>query len=111
MIYDYKTGKPPLPKHVDELFAPQLPLEAAIAEAGGFAGLGPRAVGDLRYIHASGRSDGGEETPATAKAPAGDLAEQALAQADALVARFDDPDTPYEVKRRPAQAFANALSL
>ncbi len=40
VIYDYKTGKPPLQKHVDELSAPQLPLEAAIAEGGGFAGLG-----------------------------------------------------------------------
>ena len=42
VIYDYKTGKLPAQKHVEELYAPQLPLEAAIAEGGGFEGLGER---------------------------------------------------------------------
>ena len=69
VIYDYKTGKPPGQKHVDELYAPQLPLEAAIAAGGGFEGLGERAVNGLRYIHVSGRDDGGEERDA-AKTPA-----------------------------------------
>ena len=71
MLYDYKTGKPPIPKHVEDLYTPQLPLEAAIAAAGGFAGLDPRPVRSLVYIQASGRQDGGEERAAT-KSDAGD---------------------------------------
>lgn len=107
VIYDYKTGKPPRAKHVDDLYAPQLPLEAAIAEAGGFADLGRRAVAALVYIQASGRQDGGEEQFA-GNAAAEILAAKSLEDLEALVAHFDDPATPYEVKRRSAAAFANA---
>jgi double-strand break repair protein AddB len=103
-IYDYKTGRLPLTKHVDELSAPQLPLEAAIAQAGGFSDIGPSTVTDIRYIRASGRNDGGEERPA-ANAVASVLAEQAVADLAKLVARYDDPAMPYEVKRRQATAF------
>ena len=103
-IYDYKTGKPPPPKHVDELFAPQLALEAAIAEGGGFAALGRRTVVDLRYIEASGRREGGVDRAAAQSAPS-DLADRALASLRKLIERFADRDTPYEVKRRSAPAF------
>jgi ATP-dependent helicase/nuclease subunit B len=106
VIYDYKTGKPPVQKHVDELFAPQLPLEAAIAEGGGFAPLGTPAVKDLRYIHVSGRQDGGEDREA-AKTPPSDLAGKALADLTELIRRYNDPGMPYEVKRRSAPAFTN----
>ncbi len=88
VIYDYKTGRPPPQKHVDKLFAPQLPLEAAIAEGGGFAAIGPRAVCALCYIQASGRCDGGEEQPAASKDPAS-LAAKALADLTKLIERFD----------------------
>jgi ATP-dependent helicase/nuclease subunit B len=105
-IYDYKTGRLPAVKHVNELFAPQLPLEAAIARAGGFATLGRLGVSALRYIHASGRQDGGEERDAANSAPE-TLAAQALAELRALVARYSDPAMPYEVKRRATAAFVN----
>jgi ATP-dependent helicase/nuclease subunit B len=98
-IYDYKTGSVPIQKHVDRLFAPQLPLEAAIAERGGFGGLGKRAVQAIRYIKASGRNDGGEERAAGTSASAS-LAGNALEHLIRLVQRFDRPDMPYEVKRR-----------
>ena len=104
ILYDYKTGQVPRPKHVDELYAPQLPLEAAIAEGGGFPGLGKRAVADLRYIRASGRNDGGEESVAANLAPA-DIAERALRSLIRLIERYDQLGTPYEAKRRPASAF------
>ena len=107
MLYDYKTGKPPIPKHVEELYAPQLPLEAAIAEAGGFAELGQRSVRSLVYIQASGRQDGGEERLASNTA-AEMLAERAFEDLAKLVAHFEDPETAYEVKRRSAAAFTNA---
>jgi ATP-dependent helicase/nuclease subunit B len=99
VIYDYKTGKPPSPKHVEQLFAPQLPLEALIAEEGGFAALGPHPVSDLIYIYASGRNEGGEASQA-AKRPPADLALEARAKLRTLIARYADPEMPYEVKRR-----------
>jgi double-strand break repair protein AddB len=105
-IYDYKTGKAPLAAHVEKLFAPQLPLEAAMAEGGGFADLGPRVVKDLRYIEASGRHDGGEER-AAANATAQALASKALADLKRLVERYADPAMAYEVKRRKGAAFAS----
>ena len=103
VIYDYKTGKPPLAKHVDKLFAPQLPLEAAIAEGGGFAAIGPprgpapsatsRRLGPQRRRRgAAGGVEG--RRPTSPKKALADLTE--------LIARFDDPETPYEVKRRGA---------
>lgn len=104
VVYDYKTGTPPNPKHVTELYAPQLPLEAAIAEAGGFAPLGTRDVDRLVYIHASGRQEGGEEQTASTEAPSS-LSARALEQLKVLVTYFEDPETPYEVKRRAAPAF------
>ena len=104
VIYDYKTGTLPLATHVTNLYAPQLPLEAAIAEAGGFAELGARPVRDLVYIQASGRQEGGEERQAsTAGVEA--LSVKAREDLERLVAYFEDPDTPYEVKRRLGAGF------
>lgn len=107
VIYDYKTGPPPNQSHVKELYRPQLPLEAAIAQGGGFEGLGARAVTGLEYIRASGRGDGGEQHAASKETPAV-LAKCALEQLEALVAYFDDPKTPYEVKRRASAGFTDA---
>jgi double-strand break repair protein AddB len=106
-IYDYKTGSPPATKRVDELAAPQLPLEAVIAEGGGFADLGPHPVNALIYIGASGRAEGGSERAAGDRA-ADDLAGDARAKLLRLIVRYDDPTMPYEVKRRPGPAFAHA---
>jgi len=103
-IYDYKTGKLPVPRHVEELFVPQLPLEALIAEEGGFADLGRLAVSGLIYIYVSGRDEGGEEREAGKTAPE-ILSREALRKLTALVARYADPAMPYEVKRRAAPAF------
>jgi ATP-dependent helicase/nuclease subunit B len=106
VIYDYKTGKPPVQKHVDDLYAPQLSLEAAIAERGGFKGLETCKVGGLVYIHVSGRNEGGEER-AAAKTASSILAEQALDKLSTLIVRYADPTMPYEVKRRRGP-FANS---
>lgn len=54
-IYDYKTGEPPSPKE-QEAFEKQLLLEAAMAERGGFAEIGPRPVEGVTYIGLLGRS-------------------------------------------------------
>jgi ATP-dependent helicase/nuclease subunit B len=104
VIYDYKTGRVPYQSQVDKLYAPQLPLEAAIAAAGGFVEVGARAVRDLQYIKVSGRGDGGEALPAAKTSPT-DLVEKALADLTRLIERFDRPDMPYEAQRRPGTAF------
>lgn len=107
VIYDYKTGAPPTPSHVTDLYKPQLPLEAAIAESGGFAELGARSVSGLVYVRASGRGDGGEQQDASKERPE-ILAQMAREQLEHLIAHFDDPATPYEVKRRAGAAFTSA---
>jgi double-strand break repair protein AddB len=109
-IYDYKSGQTPSPSNVDDLYAPQLPLEAAIAVAGGFGELGPHLVSKLVYIKASGQGEGGEERAAGNFTP-DDLAASSLAALRGLITRFDRPDTPYEAKRRSASAFKRAYNF
>ena len=48
-ILDYKTGAPPTPKQ-QAAFDKQLLLEAAMAERGAFAELGPRDVARITYV-------------------------------------------------------------
>ena len=99
VIYDYKTGKPPGQKHVEDFYAPQLSLEGAIAEGGGFEGLEKASVSGLVYVHVSGRDDGGEQRAAAKTSPSV-LANEAIRRLRDLIARYADPDMPYEVKRR-----------
>lgn len=100
VITDYKTGTAPKDNLVKAGFAPQLPLEAAIAAAGGFAGIGASSTLLLRFIEAKGG-----EPPGVERDIAGDANLLGRAAADGLsrlVARFDDPRTPYRaVRRRP----------
>ncbi len=97
-ILDYKTGAPPKDKEIRLGLAPQLPLEAAIALAGGFA---PAAGAPRRLEY--WRLTGGEP-PGEVKGLPGDpvaLAEQALAGLGALVALFDRDSTAYHALPRP----------
>ncbi len=106
-IYDYKTGGVPSARQVADLKAPQLPLEAAIAVAGGFAGLPAGAPAALRYIRVLGRGEDGEVIEVGAVDPAG-LADRALVELGRLVTAFADEATPYAALRRPA--FANSAA-
>lgn len=99
LITDYKTGKPPGDKRVNSCEAPQLPLEAAIAAAAGFAGIRPYPVTALRYIRASGAEPPGDEHTVKVDDIAV-LAHTARAGLERFVAAFDDPDTPYKALRR-----------
>ncbi|MEO3427643.1 double-strand break repair protein AddB [Pelagibius sp. CAU 1746] len=102
-IIDYKTGAPPDKKKVDRGFAPQLPLEAAIALAGGFEGLPQGPVGSLAFWRLSGGTPPGEVQAASKSDPAA-LAAQALEGLQRLVAEFDNPATPYACRPRPELA-------
>ncbi|TVR81924.1 MAG: double-strand break repair protein AddB [Rhodospirillales bacterium] len=102
VILDYKTGALPTRKEVDAGFAPQLPLEAAIALNGGFDGVTPTGIAALEYWRLTGG-----EPPGIAKNLSDAPDEHASAALDglkSLVARFDLPETPYHARPRPSQA-------
>ncbi|MDD9977412.1 MAG: PD-(D/E)XK nuclease family protein [Boseongicola sp.] len=101
-IIDYKTGGPPSTTDISLGFAPQLPLEAAIAQAGGFAGAKPAPVSSLEFWRLSGGDPAGERRPAGKDIDA--LAQAALLGLTELVARYSDPDTPYLSQPDPSHA-------
>jgi ATP-dependent helicase/nuclease subunit B len=95
VIVDYKTGTVPREPAVARGLAPQLPLEAAIAEAGGFADVPAAPVTSLEYWRLSGLAVAGEVKCIAEGADARDLISAALTGLRDLVERFDDPATPY----------------
>ena len=102
-ITDYKTGRAPTDARVLAGLAPQLPLEAAIALAGGFTGVADKSIASLAYIRISGGEPPGEYR--TIKTPdAAALAETTREGLASLIASFDDPATPYRAVRRAAFA-------
>ena len=100
IITDYKTGQAPAQRAVQSTRAPQLPLEAAIALGdAGFPGLAGKPVSALRYIRASGGEPPGEERTVS-NGDVAALAAAARAGLEQLIARYDDPETPYRAVRR-----------
>jgi ATP-dependent helicase/nuclease subunit B len=105
VLVDYKTGGLPGPGEVELGFSPQLPLEAAIAEAGGFAGVPPTPVAALEYWRLGGGNPAGEVTALGENgANVRRLVDEALAGVAALIAAFDDARTPYRAMPRPDRA-------
>jgi ATP-dependent helicase/nuclease subunit B len=107
VVTDYKTaaGLATLKARAEQGEGPQLPLEAAIAVAGGFTGLPAQPVAALRYISASG----GEPAGAQFNLNGGDMAALARRAEEGLVRlidRFDRPETPYRALRRARFNFA-----
>ena len=93
VIIDYKTGAPPSDRDIREGWAPQLPLEAAIADQGGFADVPAAAVTGLEHWRLSGGVPPAQEYPVKDDPAA--LAATALAGLRSLIAAFDDARTPY----------------
>ena len=101
VITDYKTGTLPKPADVVAGSAPQLPLEAAMAEAGVFPQVDAAVVTALRYIRATGGEPPGEACSITSKdKTVSEIGAECFAELQKLVARFDDEATPYRALRR-----------
>ena len=88
-VIDYKTGTVPTGAEVKSGARPQLALEAAMAEHGGFAGVPAGPVGRLLYWRLSGGDPPGKEEPRE-RPPF-----NALDRLAARVAAFDDQNQPY----------------
>jgi ATP-dependent helicase/nuclease subunit B len=101
-VIDYKTGAPPSTKQVAAGFAPQLPLEAAIAERGRFAGVAGAPIAALEYWRLGGGREPGRRSPAGKDPKA--LADDALEGLTELIAEFSLAETPYYARPRPSHA-------
>ncbi|GGF28885.1 double-strand break repair protein AddB [Aliidongia dinghuensis] len=104
-LIDYKTGGVPRPEEVQLGYAPQLPLEAAMLQSGGFQPVPARAVTDLAFWRLTGNDPPAEISPAGGKdANPAELARAARLGLERLVTRYDDPSTPYRSLPRPERA-------
>jgi ATP-dependent helicase/nuclease subunit B len=110
-LLDYKTGTPPTTAQVDAMLAPQLPLEATMAERGAFRLQGP--VTQLAYWHLTGGFEAGKELGLGKKLGVAELAEAAWQRLNALIEAYDDPERPYLCQPVPSRAprFADYAQL
>jgi ATP-dependent helicase/nuclease subunit B len=92
VVVDYKTGAVPEKREIEAAIAVQLPLEGAIARAGGF-GIAAGPIAALEHWKLSGGDPAGK-CEAAAYDPAA-LIDRVLAEIGVYIARFDDPATPY----------------
>ncbi len=100
-ILDYKTGAVPTVRQVQELLAPQLPLEGAILSQGGFPDIGKRIAEELIYLSLADEDKA--RKPVHIK-DAVALAERAAEKLAQRIAWFDDEKTPYLSRVRPYRA-------
>ncbi len=105
-ILDYKTGTMPRRADAEAGHAPQLPLEAAMALAGGFGADLRADVAELTYWRLTGGATAGEACSlfagdASALAAAAREAERRL---HALIAEFDRPERAYLSAPHPGRA-------
>lgn len=96
-IIDYKTGQARSAKEIEFSYAPQLPIEALIAQSGGFEGVSAAEVGALIYWQL-GRKESGIFKNVDA------VLQNTYDRIRELVALFDFESTPYYSKPNPKYA-------
>jgi ATP-dependent helicase/nuclease subunit B len=94
-IIDYKTGSVPNGKQVQAGLAPQLTLQAAILDGGGFLEIGPKAVVEIAYIRLSGGEPAGEFKQPKLEDSVMDLARDHLAGLIRKLTAYASPQQPY----------------
>jgi ATP-dependent helicase/nuclease subunit B len=103
-ILDYKTGLVPSQKAVAEGLAPQLTLEAAMAEAGGFGPELRAATAELAYWQLTGGFEPGKAT-ALFKGKDSELLtaiDRAIRGLESLIDQYDEPDRCYFAHPNPS---------
>ncbi len=96
IVLDYKTGAVPTGPQVATGFAPQLPLEALIAEAGGFEGVAAGAVAQLVYVGLGSKAGFAAVAPNEKTIPdLRDFLRETKEGFVKLIAAYADPATPY----------------
>ena len=99
-IIDYKTGRVPSKDELEALFAPQLLLEAAMAERGGFEKIDGKAKAvRLSYWQANGLGDGGKVTEIEGSDT---LVTEMMALVEKMADHFAKPGTAYPALPWPA---------
>ena len=102
VIVDYKSGQTPTRKSAVEGPVRQLPIEAIIAEAGGFEGCPAVPVEALEYWPTGGsRSTTSPTTLGTNERSTADIISDTREGLRRYIAAFDDPDMPYLAEPRP----------
>jgi len=99
VIYDYKSGSLPSPADIQAFKAPQLPLQALVAQDGALKGIKSGTVAALVHMSARGGEPAGEESRVTAE-EAQVLSDTARGGLTNLLTKFDDVATPYTAMRR-----------
>jgi ATP-dependent helicase/nuclease subunit B len=96
-VLDYKTGATPTEKQVRTGLSPQLTLEGAILRAGAFKDV-PKGISLAEYVYVAvrGGDPAGEARPIEFReGDPNSHADDALTRLIAILAKFEDEDTPY----------------
>ncbi len=97
-IIDYKTGALPSTQDVENYYALQLPLEAAMLQEGGFEGLPHHTVSALTYLRLHGGLPAGEQRDDACDV---DHIHGAVEAMEKIWAYYLDPDHPFLPRIRP----------
>jgi len=100
-IIDYKTGGPPTDKRIAAGYAPQLPLEGWMLEAGAFGDLAAGPVAGLSHWQLRGTREAIAISPVKL---AVDRIVEARAGLKDMIVQYDREETPYLSNPRPAYA-------